>query len=76
MATLDGLKNLKHPHTQRSAGELLIALVKTAQSRFEKVNCSVDVSGVQNAGRDLSPPTDAKVSPAVRIQQNTTENNH
>ncbi|OWK03257.1 hypothetical protein Celaphus_00007961, partial [Cervus elaphus hippelaphus] len=37
MATLDGLKNLKHPHTQRSAGELLIALVKTAQSRFEKV---------------------------------------
>nr|XP_020747757.1 protein MROH8 isoform X8 [Odocoileus virginianus texanus] len=37
MATLDGLKNLKHPHTQLSAGELLIALVKTAQSRFEKV---------------------------------------
>ncbi|XP_040103288.1 protein MROH8 isoform X2 [Oryx dammah] len=37
MATLDGLKNLKHPHTQRSAGELLIALMKKAQSRFEKV---------------------------------------
>ncbi|XP_065778041.1 protein MROH8 isoform X2 [Muntiacus reevesi] len=37
MATLDGLKNLKHPHMQRSAGELLIALVKTAQSLFEKV---------------------------------------
>nr|XP_005896067.1 PREDICTED: protein MROH8 isoform X2 [Bos mutus] len=37
MATLDGLKNLKHPHTQRSAGDLLKALVKNAQSRFEKV---------------------------------------
>ncbi|XP_068842765.1 protein MROH8 isoform X2 [Capricornis sumatraensis] len=37
MATLDGLKNLKPPHMQRSAGKLLIALVKKAQSRFEKV---------------------------------------
>ncbi|XP_055293031.1 protein MROH8-like [Moschus berezovskii] len=37
MATLDGLKKLKHPHMQWSAGELLIALVKNAQSRFEKV---------------------------------------
>ncbi|XP_064332053.1 protein MROH8 [Camelus dromedarius] len=37
MTTLDGLKNLKHPCTQQSAGELLITLVKSAESRFEKV---------------------------------------
>ncbi|XP_023390217.1 protein MROH8 [Pteropus vampyrus] len=37
MTTLDGLKNLKHPYTQQSAGELLITLVKNAESRFEKV---------------------------------------
>uniref|UniRef100_H0XAQ6 Maestro heat like repeat family member 8 n=1 Tax=Otolemur garnettii TaxID=30611 RepID=H0XAQ6_OTOGA len=37
MTTLDGLKNLKHPCTQQSAGELLITLVKNAESRFEKV---------------------------------------
>uniref|UniRef100_UPI002953E7FC protein MROH8-like n=1 Tax=Panthera onca TaxID=9690 RepID=UPI002953E7FC len=37
MTILDGLKNLKHPCTQKSAGELLITLVKNAESRFEKV---------------------------------------
>nr|XP_019605771.1 PREDICTED: protein MROH8 [Rhinolophus sinicus] len=37
MTTLDGLKNLKHPCTQQSAGELLITLVTNAESRFEKV---------------------------------------
>ncbi|XP_027625994.1 protein MROH8 [Tupaia chinensis] len=37
MTTLDGLENLKHPCTQQSAGELLITLVKNAESRFEKV---------------------------------------
>ncbi|XP_069352351.1 protein MROH8 [Eulemur rufifrons] len=37
MTTLDGLKNLKNPCIQESAGELLITLVKNAASRFEKV---------------------------------------
>ncbi|XP_019682101.2 protein MROH8 isoform X5 [Felis catus] len=37
MTILDGLKNLKHPCTQKSAGELLITLVENAESRFEKV---------------------------------------
>uniref|UniRef100_A0A8C0DA35 Maestro heat like repeat family member 8 n=1 Tax=Balaenoptera musculus TaxID=9771 RepID=A0A8C0DA35_BALMU len=37
MTTLDGLKNLKHPCTQQLAGELLITLVKNAESWFEKV---------------------------------------
>ncbi|XP_072592016.1 protein MROH8 isoform X18 [Vulpes vulpes] len=37
MTTLDGLENLKHPCTQKSAGELLITMVKNAESRFEKV---------------------------------------
>ncbi|XP_037351353.1 protein MROH8 isoform X2 [Talpa occidentalis] len=37
MTILDGLKNLKYSCTQRSAGELLITLVKNAESRFEKV---------------------------------------
>ncbi|XP_008573653.1 PREDICTED: protein MROH8 isoform X1 [Galeopterus variegatus] len=37
MTTLDGLKYLKHPCTQISAGKLLITLVKNAESRFEKV---------------------------------------
>ncbi|XP_047396537.1 protein MROH8 isoform X2 [Sciurus carolinensis] len=37
MTTLDGLENLKHPYSQQSAGELLITLVKNAESRFEKV---------------------------------------
>ncbi|XP_049725998.1 protein MROH8 isoform X9 [Elephas maximus indicus] len=37
MTTLDGLKNVRHPCTQQSAGELLITLVKNAESRFEKV---------------------------------------
>uniref|UniRef100_A0A8C0WFF9 Protein MROH8 n=1 Tax=Castor canadensis TaxID=51338 RepID=A0A8C0WFF9_CASCN len=37
MTTLDGLKNLPHPCTQQAAGELLITLVKNAESRFEKV---------------------------------------
>ncbi|XP_017367846.1 protein MROH8 isoform X2 [Cebus imitator] len=35
--TFDTLRNLKHPCTQRSAGELLLTLVKNAESRFEKV---------------------------------------
>ncbi|XP_069907969.1 protein MROH8 isoform X8 [Oryctolagus cuniculus] len=37
MTTLDGLNTQKHPCTQQSAGELLITLVKSAESRFEKV---------------------------------------
>ncbi|KAM9059330.1 LOW QUALITY PROTEIN: protein MROH8 [Megaptera novaeangliae] len=37
MTILDGLKNLKHPCTQQLAGELLITLVKNAESWFEKV---------------------------------------
>ncbi|XP_074148776.1 protein MROH8 [Sminthopsis crassicaudata] len=37
VTTLDGLKNLKHPCTQQSAGELLVTLVKSAETRFEKV---------------------------------------
>ncbi|XP_076707939.1 protein MROH8 isoform X3 [Callospermophilus lateralis] len=37
MTTLDGLKNLRHPYTQQAAGELLMTLVKNAESRFEKV---------------------------------------
>ncbi|XP_024414962.2 protein MROH8 [Desmodus rotundus] len=37
LTILDGLKNLKHPCTQQSAGELLISLVENAESRFEKV---------------------------------------
>ncbi|XP_062060156.1 protein MROH8 [Lepus europaeus] len=37
MTTLDGLNTQKHPCTQQSAGELLITLVKNAESRFEKV---------------------------------------
>ncbi|KAG8517851.1 Protein MROH8, partial [Galemys pyrenaicus] len=37
MTVLDGLKNLKQPCTQQSAGELLITMVKNAESRFEKV---------------------------------------
>uniref|UniRef100_A0A452TAR4 Maestro heat like repeat family member 8 n=1 Tax=Ursus maritimus TaxID=29073 RepID=A0A452TAR4_URSMA len=37
MTTLDSLENLKHPCTQQSAGELLVTLVKNAESRFEKV---------------------------------------
>ncbi|XP_070444457.1 protein MROH8 isoform X3 [Equus przewalskii] len=43
MTTLDGLKNVKHPCTQQSAGELLITLVKNAESRFEKVPEIMDV---------------------------------
>ncbi|XP_003932048.3 protein MROH8 isoform X1 [Saimiri boliviensis] len=35
--TFDTLRNLKHPCTQRSAGELLLTLAKNAESRFEKV---------------------------------------
>uniref|UniRef100_A0A4X2KZD5 Maestro heat like repeat family member 8 n=1 Tax=Vombatus ursinus TaxID=29139 RepID=A0A4X2KZD5_VOMUR len=38
VTTLDGLKNLKHPCTQQSAGELLVTLVKSAETRFEKVS--------------------------------------
>ncbi|XP_048205082.1 protein MROH8 [Perognathus longimembris pacificus] len=37
MTTLDGLKNLPHPCSQQTAGELLITLVKNAESRFEKL---------------------------------------
>ncbi|XP_008069505.1 protein MROH8, partial [Carlito syrichta] len=37
MTTLDGLKNRRHLCTQESAGELLVTLVKNAESRFEKV---------------------------------------
>ncbi|XP_059262954.1 protein MROH8 [Mustela nigripes] len=37
MTTLDSLEYLKNPCTQQSAGELLITLVKNAESRFEKV---------------------------------------
>ncbi|XP_077025362.1 protein MROH8 isoform X2 [Tamandua tetradactyla] len=37
MTTLDALKSLKHPCTQQLAGELLLTLVKNAESRFEKV---------------------------------------
>ncbi|XP_012583812.1 PREDICTED: protein MROH8 [Condylura cristata] len=37
LTILDSLKNLKHPSTQQSAGQLLITLVKNAESRFEKV---------------------------------------
>uniref|UniRef100_A0A673UMS3 Maestro heat like repeat family member 8 n=1 Tax=Suricata suricatta TaxID=37032 RepID=A0A673UMS3_SURSU len=37
MTTLDSLKTLKHPCTQKLAGELLITLVKNAESRFEEV---------------------------------------
>ncbi|XP_042550355.1 protein MROH8 [Dipodomys spectabilis] len=37
MTTLDSLKNLPYPHSQQTAGELLITLVKNAESRFEKV---------------------------------------
>ncbi|KAM5220339.1 protein MROH8 isoform 2-T2 [Hipposideros larvatus] len=37
MTTLDGLNNLKHLCTQQSAEELLITLVKHAESQFEKV---------------------------------------
>ncbi|XP_027476903.1 protein MROH8 isoform X4 [Zalophus californianus] len=37
MTILDSLENLKHPCTQQSAGELLLTLVKNAESRFEKV---------------------------------------
>ncbi|XP_075384050.1 protein MROH8 [Tenrec ecaudatus] len=37
MTMLNGLDNKKHPCTQESAGELLIALVKHAESRFETV---------------------------------------
>ncbi|XP_064429213.1 protein MROH8 isoform X4 [Mirounga angustirostris] len=37
MTILDSLENLKHPSTQQSAGELLLTLVKNAESRFEKV---------------------------------------
>ncbi|XP_054429758.1 protein MROH8 [Pteronotus mesoamericanus] len=36
LTIVDGLKNLKYPCTQQSA-ELLISLVKNAESRFEKV---------------------------------------
>ncbi|XP_068919693.1 protein MROH8 [Petaurus breviceps papuanus] len=38
VTTLDGLKNLKHPCTQQSAGELLVTLVKSAETRFEKIS--------------------------------------
>ncbi|XP_043836722.1 protein MROH8 [Dromiciops gliroides] len=38
LTTLNGLKNLKHPRTQQSAGELLVTLVKSAETRFEKVS--------------------------------------
>ncbi|XP_074058084.1 protein MROH8 [Macrotis lagotis] len=38
VTTLDGLKNLKHPCTQQSAGKLLVTLVKCAETRFEKVS--------------------------------------
>ncbi|XP_072487608.1 protein MROH8 isoform X2 [Notamacropus eugenii] len=38
VTTLDGLKNLKHPCIQQSAGELLVTLVKSAETRFEKVS--------------------------------------
>ncbi|KAF3824869.1 hypothetical protein GH733_010203 [Mirounga leonina] len=34
---MKNLENLKHPSTQQSAGELLLTLVKNAESRFEKV---------------------------------------
>ncbi|XP_045151445.1 protein MROH8 [Echinops telfairi] len=37
MTMLNGLDNKKHPCTQASAGELLITLVKNAESRFETV---------------------------------------
>ncbi|XP_060040028.1 protein MROH8, partial [Erinaceus europaeus] len=37
LTVLDGLKYLQHPSTQQSAGQLLISLVKNAESRFEKV---------------------------------------
>uniref|UniRef100_A0A7N5K676 Maestro heat like repeat family member 8 n=2 Tax=Ailuropoda melanoleuca TaxID=9646 RepID=A0A7N5K676_AILME len=37
MTTLDSLENLKHPCSQQSAGELLVTMVKNAESRFEKV---------------------------------------
>ncbi|KAM6147843.1 protein MROH8 [Erethizon dorsatum] len=37
MTTLNGLKNLNHTRTQELAGELLLTLVKNAESRFEKV---------------------------------------
>ncbi|KAM5245893.1 protein MROH8 [Ctenodactylus gundi] len=33
----DSLKNLKHPRTQQCAGELLLTLVKSVESQFEKV---------------------------------------
>ncbi|XP_037061279.1 protein MROH8 isoform X2 [Peromyscus leucopus] len=37
MTTLDSLKSLPHPCTQKIAGELLITLVRFAEARFEKV---------------------------------------
>nr|XP_013005769.1 protein MROH8 [Cavia porcellus] len=37
MTTLNSLKKLKHTHNQELAGELLLTLVKNAESRFEKV---------------------------------------
>ncbi|KAL6046801.1 hypothetical protein STEG23_005074, partial [Scotinomys teguina] len=37
MTTLDSLKSLPHPCTQKTAGELLITLVRCAEARFEKV---------------------------------------
>nr|XP_045012707.1 protein MROH8 [Jaculus jaculus] len=37
MATLDVLKNLPHPSIQQLAGDLLLTLMKNAESRFEKV---------------------------------------
>ncbi|XP_023570565.1 protein MROH8 [Octodon degus] len=37
MTTLNGLKHLKHTCTQELAGELLLTLVKNAESRIEKI---------------------------------------
>lgn len=67
MTTLDSLENLKHPCTQQSAGELLITLVKNAESRFEKVKSSVAISWVY--WQDISPPAAAKGSPAAPVPQ-------
>lgn len=76
MTTLDGLKNVKHPCTQQSAGELLITLVKNAESRFEKVKkLSGHFLGLKY-WHDLSPAAAAEVSSAFPVQLRTAARDH
>nr|KAF6471573.1 hypothetical protein HJG59_010960 [Molossus molossus] len=37
LTVLNGLRNLKHPYIQKSAGELLVSFVENAESQIEKV---------------------------------------